>query len=126
MPWAFEDGTTWIEGYDDTYFEMQQMIYDNTIQFSNDIGFVIAPVGWAWNEVMKVKTQLHYLFRTDWSHPSLRGSYLMACVIYSTLFQEETNGNTWYAGVPADEAQHFQSVASTIVMNDLALWNITP
>jgi hypothetical protein len=124
MPWAFEDGTTWLPGYNDTYFEMQQMIYDNTLLFSDDVGFVIAPVGWAWNEVLEVKTRLHYLFQPDWNHPSLRGSYLMACVIYSTLFQETTNGNPFYAGVPASEARFFQSVASILVLNNLELWNL--
>jgi hypothetical protein len=124
MPWAFEDGTTWLDGYDDTYFEMQQMIYDNTILFSDDIGFVIAPVGWAWNEVMKENTQLHYLFQADWNHPSLRGSYLMACVIYSTLFQEETNGNPYHGGLDGFEATYFQSVGSAIVLDNLDLWNI--
>jgi hypothetical protein len=126
MPWAFEDGTTWLDGYNHDYFEMQQMVYDNTIRFSDDIGFVIAPVGWAWNEVMKIKTQLHYLFRADWNHPSLRGSYLMACVIYSTLLQEDTNGLGYHGGLWPDEARYFQSVASTIVLDDLELWNITP
>jgi hypothetical protein len=124
MPWAFEDGTIWLDGYNDTYFEMQQMIYDNTILFSNDIGFVIAPVGWAWSEVMKEKTQLHYLFQPDWNHPSLRGSYLMACVIYSTLFQEDTNDNPYYGRLPEAEAKYFQSVGSAIVLDNLGLWNI--
>ncbi len=27
---------------------------------------------------------------SDWNHPSLKGSYLMACVIYSAVFQEST------------------------------------
>ena len=126
MPWAFEDGTTWLTGYDDDYFEMQQMIYDNTIIFSDLIPFVIAPVGWAWNSVMKVRTQLHYLFRTDWNHPSNRGSYLMACVLYSTIFQERSSGFTYIDGITAAEATHFQNVGSGIVLNDLELWNIVP
>jgi hypothetical protein len=122
MPWAFEDGTLWLPGYSHTYFVMQQLIYDNTLKFSDEVGFVIAPVGWAWNKVMKENTQLHYLFQSDFNHPSLRGSYLMACVIYSTLFLEETNGITYYAGVPNNEAEYFQSVASSIVLDDLDLW----
>jgi len=35
MPWAFEDGTPWLEGGTDTYFEIQQKICDNTIKFAN-------------------------------------------------------------------------------------------
>ncbi len=123
MPWAYEDGLTYIEGRTETYFDMQQLIYDNTLEFSDEVGFVIAPVGWAWNQVMKTGPELHYLFNPDWSHPSVRGSYLMACVIYSTLFLEETHRFSYHAGIPADEAEYFQFIASMIVMRNLGLWN---
>jgi len=48
LPWAYEDGMTWYEDWTDTYADMQDKIYNNTILFSNEIGFLIAPVGWAW------------------------------------------------------------------------------
>ena len=54
------------------------------------------------------------------------GSYLTACVLYSTLFQEDLAGIDYYAALPEDEATYFQSVASDIVLNDLELWNIVP
>ena len=63
---------------------------------------------------------------SDWNHPSLKGSYLMACVIYSTVFQESTVGNTYHAGIPEEEAVYFQTVASDTVLNNLELWNISP
>lgn len=126
MPWAFEDGTAWLGSYDEDYFEMQQHIYDNTLMYSDQIPFITAPVGWAWNEVMKFDSRLHYLFWPDWNHPSPRGTYLTACVIYSTLFQESTEGLTFYATIPAEEAIYFQKVASDMVLNDLELWNIVP
>jgi hypothetical protein len=123
MPWAYEDGCTWIEGRTETYFDMQQLIYDNTLEFSDEVGFVISPVGWAWNQVMKTAPGLHYLFNPDWNHPSVRGSYLAACVFYSILFLEETHRFSYHAGIPADEAEYFQFIASMIVMRNLGLWN---
>jgi hypothetical protein len=126
MPWAFEDGTSWLGYYDEDYFEMQQHIYDNTLMYSEEIPFITAPVGWAWNEVMTYDSRLHYLFWPDWNHPSPRGTYLTACVIYSTLFVESTVGLTYYSTIPEDEAAYFQQVASDMVLNDLELWNIVP
>ena len=127
MPWAFEDGMTWYLDWTDTYEDMQIHIYDNTIQYSDEIGFEIAPVGWAWYAVLEeYNYPLHYLHMSDWNHPSLKGSYLMACVIYSTVFQLSTVGNTYHAGIPEEEAVYFQTVASDTVLNNLELWNITP
>lgn len=125
LPWAFEDGMAWKEGWTDLYPEMQQKIYDNTRKYANEIGLVIAPVGWAWRRVLMEKNYpLHYLHMSDWNHPSRKGSYLMACVIYSTIFKERTTGITYDADIPADEAAYFREVGSDIVLDDPELWNI--
>lgn len=127
MPWAFEDGMTWYQNWTDTYEDMQWHIYDTTLQYSEEIGFEIAPVGWAWYGVLEAYNYpLHYLHMSDWNHPSLRGSYLMACVIYSTIFQLSTAGIPYHGGIPQDEADFFQLVASDTVLNNLELWNISP
>ncbi len=126
LPWAFEDGMTWVEGWTDTYKDMQTKIYNNTLQYSNNIGFTIAPVSWAWYKVLDEKNYpLHYLHISDWNHPSLKGSYLMACVIHSTIFLESTVGIPYYTSLVEDEATYFQTVASNTVLNDIDLWNIT-
>jgi hypothetical protein len=125
LPWAYEDGMTWY-GWPDTYADMQMKIYENTLQYSNDLDFPIAPVGWAWYAVLEEENYpLHYLHMSDWNHPSLKGSYLMACVIFSAIFQESSVGNTYYAGLPEEEASYFQTVASNIVLDSLDLWNIS-
>lgn len=126
MPWAYEDGMTWLEGWTDTYVDMQIHIYDNILQYSDEIGFEISPVGWAWKTALEENYfPLHYLHLSDWNHPSLKGSYLMACVIFSTIFQESSVGNTYYADLPEEEANYFQTVASNTVLDSLDLWNIT-
>ncbi len=127
LPWAYEDGMTWYQNWTDTYEDMQIHIYNNTLQYSEEIGFEIAPVGWAWYGVLDdLNYPLHYLHMSDWNHPSLKGSYLMACVIYSTVFQQATIGNPYFAGIPEEEAVLFQTVASDTVLNNLELWNINP
>ena len=125
MPWAFEDGMLWTTGGTDDYFDMQQRIYDNTLTYPDLVDIVISPVGWAWNTIMLEQPPEHYLFMEDWNHPSLRGSYLTACVIYSSVFREPVEGNPYRDGLAEDEANHFQSVASGIVMDSLGLWRLT-
>ena len=124
LPWAFEDGMTWKDGWTDTYVEMQRIIYDNTLQYSHEIGFAVAPVGWAWNTVLEEKNYpTHYLHLSDWNHPSLEGSYLMACVIFSTVYHENATGISYYSNLLAENAQYFQTIASTTVLTNLSLWN---
>ncbi len=125
LPWAFEDGMIWLSGWVDDYAAMQEKAYHNTLAYSDSIGFAIAPVGWAWNTVLEVQGYpLHYLHMSDWNHPSLRGSYLMACAIYSTVFQESTTGIGYTAGISTEDASYYQYVASTVVLDSLDLWNI--
>ena len=123
LPWAYEDGMTWLEGWTDTYTDMQIKINDTTLDYADDMGFDIAPVGVAWHKILEEQNYpLHYLHLNDWNHPSPKGSYLMANVIYSTIFQESINDISYYAGLPEEEAHHFQLVASFTVLDDLDLW----
>ena len=122
MPWAFKDGITWIAGQTDTYQDMQKKIHDNAIQFANELNLIIAPVGWAWHQVIRERSDID-LFNPDWSHASLEGSYLAACAFYAVVFQQRV-GSSYLCNLPADRAQYFQSVASTTVLDSLKLWRI--
>ncbi len=124
MPWAFEDGLTWIEGQTDTYEDMQKKIFINTIPLARELDIMIAPVGWAWYQILKNCNTVHYLHAADWNHPSLRGSYLTTCVIFTTIYQENSEGLPYFGGLPADEARFFQIVASHTVIDNLMLWNL--
>jgi hypothetical protein len=124
MPWAFEDGMLWTAGGTDDYFDMQQRIYDNTLTYPDLVDIVISPVGWAWNTIMLEQPPEHYLFDADWNHPSWHGSYLTACVIYSSVFRESVEGSSFLAGLPENEANHFQAVTSSVVMDSLSLWRL--
>lgn len=124
MPWAFEDGMTWVEGQTDTYDDMQQHIYDNTLAWADSLELTVAPVGWAWRTVLSEDPPQHYLHLPDWNHPSIRGSYLSALVIFATLFAESVAGVAYHGGLDRSEAQQFQDVATSVVLDNLQLWNI--
>jgi hypothetical protein len=126
MPWAFEDGMTWVEGMTDTYQDMQQKIYDNTLRWADSVEISVAPVGWAWYDVLAGDPPLHYLHLPDWNHPNLHGSYLSASVIFATVFVESVENVAYYGGLEQSEAEAFQEVASRLVLDSLELWNISP
>ena len=124
MPWAFEDGMTWVQGQTDTYFDMQIKIHDNSIEFANELDLMIAPVGWTWYNVLQQKPGLE-LWSSDMSHASPKGAYLAACVFFVTFFQESLVHVPYYQDIAEDEANYFQTVASSIVLDSLELWNIS-
>jgi hypothetical protein len=122
MPWAFEDGMTWIEGQTDTYFDMQQLAHDQTLAWADSLDLAVAPVGWAFRQVMLGAPSLHYLYESDYNHPSVRGSYLMACVFYGILFGEPSLGVSFYAGLAQKEARDLQETADRVVFDPTAPW----
>ena len=127
LPWAFEDGMLWYQGWTDDYFAMQQKVTNTTMKYAEDLNFVVAPVGITWENVLSEFEFFpqHYLHMSDWNHPSVKGSYLMACTIYSTIFQESCV-NIGYSSTLDDAlAKHFQEVASTVVLDSLDKWNIS-
>ena len=125
LPWAFEDGMTWKAGWTDGYKEMQEKIIRNTIYYAEQMEFIIAPVGVAWSSVLMEKAYpLHYLHFTDWNHPTMKGSYLMACVLYSSIFQKSSVSISYTAGLDQEEALYFREMASKTVLDSLQLWNM--
>ncbi|MFC1574921.1 DUF4886 domain-containing protein [Gemmatimonadota bacterium] len=127
MPWAFEDGMTWIEGRDETYEIMQLDIRENTLRWAEDMDLVVAPVGMAFYQVLTTwDPPEHYLHLSDWNHASHRGAYLAAATIYSTVFGESVTEVNYRWTLDVDLARDFREVASTTVMDSLSLWRITP
>jgi hypothetical protein len=124
MPWAFEDGLLWVQGETDTYADMQLRIRENTVRWADSLDITLAPVGMAWNEIMKGDPPQHYLFTSDWNHPSRRGSYLTAVTLFATVFKENAEGNSFHWVLESEEAETFQRVGSRTVLDSLALWNI--
>ena len=122
MPWAFKDGLEWMEGETDTYEQMQENIYYNTTTLVKDLGIATAPVGWAWYDAI-TSGYKRDLFLSDFTHASKHGAYLTACVFYTTIFLE-TPPMISYNWEDDDNLQYLNDIASSIVLNNLELWNI--
>lgn len=125
MPWAYSDGLTWMRGEGDSYEEMSQNILNESTKFAHEIGIAVAPVGWTWFRVTTSDEYYINLYQDDYNHPSFSGTYLTACVFYVTIFQESLENNGFYFGIPEDRAKFMQRTASSTVLDDLELWNLT-
>ncbi|MCW8849115.1 MAG: T9SS type A sorting domain-containing protein [Melioribacteraceae bacterium] len=123
MPWAYKDGQFWNETDPDDYKQMQLKVYQNAIPIAKSFDFKIAPVGWAWDKIVNAEEGIE-LFQQDLTHPTIEGSYLTACVIFSTIFREELINNLYISNIPKTTAEYLQSVASSTVLGELENWNL--
>jgi hypothetical protein len=126
MPWAFEDGMTWIAGQNDDYFAMQEKIRVNALAWRDSLDLSVAPVGMAWKAVMEWDIPEHYLHMRDWNHPSPRGSFLSAATLFPTVFRESAEEVDFQWALNRTDAEALRRVGSEIVLDSLALWNIQP
>lgn len=125
LPWAFEDGMTWIKGEKETFEMMMVKVRENTLAYADSIGFTIAPVGIVWQKIMQKVPKQHYLFLEDFNHPSKKGTYAMAYTIYSTVFKESSIKIKSYPEFRRKEDRLLRQVADSVVLNYFPLWHIS-
>ncbi|MDZ7963802.1 MAG: SGNH/GDSL hydrolase family protein [Nostoc sp. DedSLP03] len=65
--------------------ETQQILTDAYMNIAQELKAKVAPVGIAWQKIQEANLKLN-LYSSDRSHPSPIGSYVAACVFYTTLY----------------------------------------
>jgi hypothetical protein len=71
----------------------------------------VAPVGLAWQQASKQRPWMDF-YGPDQEHPSIYGTYLAACVLYSTIYGHDSTGSTYAAsGISPAEAAFLRGVA---------------
>lgn len=126
LTWGRKDGDGIYQSasdYGQNFQEMQNYLTENYLQLADLIGAEVAPAGEAWREVITNYPQIN-LFAADGSHPSLAGTYLSACVFYTSLFHESAAGGWIPSGLASSTAQQLQAVADQLVVGAWANWNI--
>lgn len=77
---------------------------------------LIAPVGRAFQLIHDDSRSLHYrLYNSDGTHPSDLGTYLAACVMFSTMTGETSIGLPSHLGLSQDDAADMQLAANRAV-----------
>ena len=108
-----------------SYEGMYERVKETYIELGNEFSATIAPVGEAFNNsIITDPDSLYNLYAPDNYHPSLKGSYLAACVFYSVLFQKSPVGLDYNPFSTIEEKERYQEIAFNTVSNDSTLWNI--
>lgn len=123
MDWAMKNGV-YFNGIHYPYGEFQDMIIEGTVILADKYNFLVSPIGSAWKTVVEERPTLE-LYNPDLGHPSYYGSYLEACVYFSTIFTESVVGNEYMGSLTENTALFLQEVASNTVLNNMELWNLT-
>lgn len=108
-----------------TYGGMQQRLRESYLEMATTNGATVAPVGMAWQQVVNQYPDIE-LYTNDESHPSLFGSYLAACVFYTTIFEQSCADTTTYVpnGISQEIATTLQTIASNTVLDSTEVWNM--
>ena len=134
MTWGYREGdssNTWR--YPD-YKTMQHHLRDGYVDYRDNTSNVlrtvwIAPVGLAYEHIYDdiiasgenplASTSLFWnLYSSDGAHPSLTGSYLTACVMYATIYGNNTAGNSDGVSIDATTKLALQQAADATVFNE--------
>ena len=99
MTWAYKNKSS-----------MTKRLAEEYIEAANRNNILVIPVGLAFAEVNRVFPEID-LYTKDKRHPSRAGTYLGACVIFSSLYKKTAEGNSFFFGLEAQEAKTLQKVA---------------
>ena len=107
-----------------TYDGMQERLRESYMQMGADNHADVVPVGMAF-KVMMDSMYTPWLYNPDSSHPIVPGSYLEACVLYSSIFHKSTLHCTYTDGLTATDAYTLQRIATAVVFDSFATWQQT-
>ena len=106
-----------------TYDGMQSRLRESYIEMSIDNQCSVSPVGAAWKYVRDQYPSIA-LYSSDGSHPSIYGSYLAACVHYSSIYKKSPVGSSYCSSISCSDALLLQQAAALIVLDSLDNWRI--
>jgi PKD repeat protein len=106
-----------------TYDGMQARLRESYMEMSINNDCSVSPVGAAWKYVRDNYPTIE-LYSADESHPSINGSYLAACVHYTSMYRESPVGASFISTVSAIDAAILQEAAELVVLDSLSTWRI--
>ncbi len=86
------------------------MLSEAYTALGKELGAKVAPAGLAFSEALRERPQLGLNIADG--HPTRQGTYLAACVLYATIFNQSPVGNSYSAGLNDDERELLQHIAA--------------
>jgi len=121
LTWARRDG--WPERGMVGYRGMQSAVNAGYLTIAAEAEVAVAPVGYAWSDVVD-RDGWSDLWQADGIHPTVKGTYLAACVFYAAIFLQSPVGLAYHAGLWAHEAARLQEIAADVVLSDPQRWGL--
>lgn len=122
MTWGRQNGDPQWDSIN-TFDKMNQRLRDAYLRIADSASASVSPVGVAWKYIRDNYPNIN-LYQQDGSHPSLEGSYLAACVFYTSLFHQASTGSAYNPGIDQNTATILQQVGSAIVLDSLNTWKL--
>jgi len=87
------------------------------VESGNAVNALVIPVGLAFAEAYRRRPDIQLHKDYDGSHPELAGTYLAACVVYSSVYAKPCLGNPYdyFGKIKKDEQTFLQQVADDTV-----------
>jgi PKD repeat protein len=124
MTWGRENGDPqWAPI--STFAGMNQRLYNAYMRMADTTESMVAAAGATWKYVRDNYPSVQ-LYSGDGSHPSVAGSYLVACTFYTSLFQTPVTGATYTAGLDAQTAAQLQGAADLVILDSLDHFKLHP
>ena len=106
-----------------TYAGMQQRLLESYKLMADTCHGIVAPVGEAFRNCIAYDSTVN-LYQSDFSHPSLQGSFLAASVFYNIFFHRSAAGNSYNPGTLQLTPGQFHLLARETVSDSLNFWNL--
>ena len=106
-----------------TYDGMQLRLKDSYKRMADTCRGIMAPVGDAFRKCIEYDSTVN-LYQADFSHPSLEGSFLAACVFYNIFFHRSPHGNAYDPGITQLQPYLLRLLANYAVEDSLNFYNL--
>lgn len=107
-----------------TYEGMDDAIQATYTLMTDSNNAEVAPAGAVWRYLRTDYPSID-LYSGDGSHPSLAGSYAVACAFYTMIYKKDPTLITWNSSLSSTDTNLIKMAAKTIVFDDLATWDFT-
>ncbi len=106
------------------YFETQSMIKDTIKAIANGLQIPFAPAGECFRMYYEAHQDLALHNSYNDIHPNLNGSYLVACSIFNTLYQDSVQVCAYYNELEPSLALELQNISDQLVLSNKPEWLI--
>ncbi|MGB0428128.1 MAG: T9SS type A sorting domain-containing protein [Flavobacteriales bacterium] len=127
MTWGRENGDAnncpfapWVC----TYEGMDDAIKASYLFMAEEHDAEVAPAGAVWRYIRTNYPQID-LYTSDGSHPSMAGSYAVACAFYTSIFKKDPSLITWDSSLSPAIANTIRLAAKQVVFDELSTWDFT-